>query len=93
MESCAFLFVHRKDATRAFGLEPPEIPAVLGSVGQPALIGGTMGAASYILVSMPEGMHMALGSACHGAALGRARGHRRHGGPDRCPKRGTPQGR
>jgi RNA-splicing ligase RtcB len=89
----AFIFVHRKDATRAFGIEHPEIPAALRPVGQPVLIAGTMGAASYTLVSTPEGMDMAFGPACHGAALGRARGRRRRCGPDRCPKQGTPQGR
>jgi tRNA-splicing ligase RtcB len=61
------LFVHRKGATRAFGPGHPEIPAALREVGQPVLIGGTMGTASYILVGTPEGMDMAFGSACHGS--------------------------
>jgi tRNA-splicing ligase RtcB (3'-phosphate/5'-hydroxy nucleic acid ligase) len=61
------LFVHRKGATRAFGPGHPDIPAALRPVGQPVLIGGTMGTASYILVGTSEGMSLAFGSACHGA--------------------------
>lgn len=61
------LFVHRKGATRAFGPGHPDIPGALRPVGQPVLIGGTMGTASYILVGTPEGMSLAFGSACHGA--------------------------
>jgi tRNA-splicing ligase RtcB len=67
------LFVHRKGATRAFGPGHPEIPAALREVGQPVLIGGTMGTASYILVGTPEGMDMAFGSACHGAGRSMSR--------------------
>jgi len=61
------LFVHRKGATRAFGPGHPDIPVDLRSVGQPVLIGGTMGTASYLLVGTEEGQHLAYGSACHGA--------------------------
>jgi tRNA-splicing ligase RtcB (3'-phosphate/5'-hydroxy nucleic acid ligase) len=61
------LFVHRKGATRAFGPGHPDIPAALRPVGQPVLIGGTMGTASYVLVGTSEGMDLAFGSACHGA--------------------------
>ena len=61
------LFVHRKGATRAFGPGHPAVPAVYRSVGQPVLIGGSMGTASYILAGTAEGMGRAFGSAVHGA--------------------------
>ena len=61
------LFVHRKGATRAFGPGHPALPAVYRSVGQPVLIGGSMGTASYILAGTTEGMGRAFGSAVHGA--------------------------
>ncbi|HLN88219.1 MAG TPA: RtcB family protein [Candidatus Limnocylindrales bacterium] len=59
------LFVHRKGATRAFGPGHPTIPEPLAEVGQPVLIGGTMGTASYIMSG--TSMDLAFGSACHGA--------------------------
>jgi tRNA-splicing ligase RtcB len=61
------LFVHRKGATRAFGPGNSSLPPELRSVGQPVLIGGTMGTASYILVGTSESMSLAFGSSCHGA--------------------------
>ncbi len=61
------LYVHRKGATRAFGPGHPEIPEALRETGQPVLIGGTMGTASYVLCGTHEGMMQAFGSACHGA--------------------------
>jgi tRNA-splicing ligase RtcB len=61
------LFVHRKGATRAFGPGHPDIPPSLRAVGQPVLIGGTMGTSSYVLVGTKESMSLAFGSACHGA--------------------------
>ncbi|MBI3756809.1 MAG: RtcB family protein [Deltaproteobacteria bacterium] len=67
------LFVHRKGATRAFGPGHPDIPAALRAVGQPVLIGGTMGTASYILAGTKEGMTLAFGSACHGAGRSMSR--------------------
>jgi len=67
------LFVHRKGATRAFGPEHPDIPPVLRAVGQPVLIGGTMGTASYVLVGTRESMSLAFGSACHGAGRSMSR--------------------
>jgi tRNA-splicing ligase RtcB len=67
------LFVHRKGATRAFGPGHPDIPAALRAVGQPVLIGGTMGTASYILAGTHEGMTLAFGSACHGAGRSMSR--------------------
>jgi len=69
------LFVHRKGATRAFGPGHPAIPDAFRSVGQPVLIGGTMGTASYILSGTREGMELAFGSACHGAGRSMSRHH------------------
>jgi tRNA-splicing ligase RtcB (3'-phosphate/5'-hydroxy nucleic acid ligase) len=67
------LFVHRKGATRSFGPGHTDLPAALRSVGQPVLIGGTMGTESYVLVGMPEGERLAFSSACHGAGRSMSR--------------------
>jgi tRNA-splicing ligase RtcB len=61
------LFVHRKGATRAFGPGHPELPESLRAVGQPVLIGGSMGTCSYVLAGTTKSMGLAFGSACHGA--------------------------
>ena len=61
------LVVHRKGATRAFGPGREEIPEKYRSVGQPVLVGGTMGTSSYILHGTELGMEETWGSACHGA--------------------------
>lgn len=61
------LLVHRKGATRAFGPGRPEIPERYRSVGQPVLIPGDMGRASYILKGTRRAMTETFGSACHGA--------------------------
>ncbi len=67
------LYVHRKGATRAFGPGHPELPQDLRDAGQPVLIGGTMGTASYILAGTTQGMGLAFGSACHGAGRAMSR--------------------
>ncbi|NLH17210.1 MAG: RtcB family protein [Phycisphaerae bacterium] len=67
------LFVHRKGATRAWGPGHPGLPAEYAGVGQPVLIGGTMGTASYILVGTAESEHMGLSSSCHGAGRNMSR--------------------
>jgi tRNA-splicing ligase RtcB len=67
------LFVHRKGATRAFGPGGADLPPEYRDVGQPVLIGGTMGTASFILAGTPEGMQTAFGSACHGAGRAMSR--------------------
>ncbi len=67
------LYVHRKGATRAFGPGHPSLPNELRDIGQPVLIGGSMGTASYILVGTEEGMARAFGSACHGAGRSMSR--------------------
>jgi tRNA-splicing ligase RtcB len=59
--------VHRKGATRAFPAEHPETPSEYKSIGQPVLIPGTMGTASYILLGNPKGMELTFGSTAHGA--------------------------
>jgi tRNA-splicing ligase RtcB (3'-phosphate/5'-hydroxy nucleic acid ligase) len=61
------LFVHRKGATSAFGPGHPDVTPALREFGQPVLIGGTMGTASYILAGTPESAGLAFASACHGA--------------------------
>ncbi|MDP2109921.1 MAG: RtcB family protein [Thiobacillus sp.] len=67
------LYVHRKGATRAFGPGHPSLPGDLRDIGQPVLIGGSMGTASYILVGSEEGMTRAFSSACHGAGRAMSR--------------------
>ncbi len=61
------LCVHRKGATRAFPPGHPELPERYQAVGQPVLVPGDMGRASYVLVGMPGAMEHTFGSACHGA--------------------------
>jgi tRNA-splicing ligase RtcB len=67
------LFVHRKGATRAFGPGHPDLPAVFQKTGQPVLIGGSMGTASYILVGTSQGEALSFGSSCHGAGRSMSR--------------------
>jgi len=59
--------VHRKGATRSFGPGHPEIPPDYRAVGQPVLVPGSMGTASYILAGTTESMARTFGSCCHGA--------------------------
>ena len=59
--------VHRKGATRAFPPFSPEVPPAYRDVGQPVIIPGDMGRASYLLVGQPDSMKMSFGTACHGA--------------------------
>ena len=59
--------VHRKGATRAFGPGRVEIPNEYRKVGQPVLIPGTMGTASYILHGTDIAMEETFGSTAHGA--------------------------
>ena len=61
------LCVHRKGATRAFGPGQPELPEIYRAVGQPVLVPGDMGTASYVLVGTQEAMKASFGSTCHGA--------------------------
>ncbi|RMH74020.1 MAG: RtcB family protein [Gemmatimonadetes bacterium] len=61
------VMVHRKGATRAFGPGNPHIPQAYQTIGQPVLIPGDMGTASYILVGTQQAMNETFGSTCHGA--------------------------
>ncbi len=61
------LCVHRKGATRAFGPGSPELPSVYRDIGQPVLVPGSMGTASWVLVGTRESMTQTFGSTCHGA--------------------------
>ena len=67
------LYVHRKGATRAFGPGHPSLPAELKEAGQPVLIGGSMGTASYVLAGTTESEERAFSSACHGAGRSMSR--------------------
>jgi len=67
------LFVHRKGATRAFGPGHESLPDALRPVGQPVLIGGSMGTGSYILVGEATAETKAFASACHGAGRAMSR--------------------
>jgi len=59
--------VHRKGATRSFGPGRIEIPEAYRKVGQPVLIPGTMGTASYVLVGTKKSEELTFGSCVHGA--------------------------
>lgn len=61
------VYVHRKGATRAFGPEHKEVPEVYRKVGQPILIPGSMGTASYVLVGTDKAMNETFSSTPHGA--------------------------
>ncbi|HBX69182.1 MAG TPA: RNA-splicing ligase RtcB [Chloroflexi bacterium] len=59
--------VHRKGATRAFGPGFPGLPAEYQKIGQPVLVPGSMGTASWVLVGTEGSMQRSFGSTCHGA--------------------------
>ena len=59
--------VHRKGATRAFGPGSPEVPDIFRTIGQPVLVPGSMGTASWVLVGTEGSMERSWGSTCHGA--------------------------
>ena len=67
------LYVHRKGATRAWGPGHPSLPAALREVGQPVLIGGSMGTGSYVLAGTQASESLAFSSACHGAGRAMSR--------------------
>ncbi|MHA1821470.1 MAG: RtcB family protein [Promethearchaeota archaeon] len=78
------LNVHRKGATRAFPPGHPAVPQKYRSVGQPVLIPGSMGTASYLCVGQPKAMELSFGSTAHGAgrAMSRQKAKRIHWGGD-----------
>ena len=61
------VMVHRKGATRSFGPGRQEVPSAYRQVGQPVLVPGDMGTASYVLVGTEKAMGESFGSCCHGA--------------------------
>jgi tRNA-splicing ligase RtcB len=63
MEVC----VHRKGATRAFGPGSTVLPASYRDIGQPVLVPGSMGTASWVLLGTEGSMVQTFGSTCHGA--------------------------
>jgi len=65
--------VHRKGATRAFGPGSAELPAAYRDIGQPVLVPGSMGTASWVLVGTSASMTRTFGSTCHGAGRAMSR--------------------
>jgi len=61
------VMVHRKGATRSFGPGRPEVPSAYRQLGQPVLVPGDMGTASYVLAGTEQAMKESFGSSCHGA--------------------------
>jgi tRNA-splicing ligase RtcB len=61
------VWVHRKGATRAFPPGHPEVPLLYRGIGQPVIIPGDMGRASWVLVGRPGSMEKTFGTTCHGA--------------------------
>jgi tRNA-splicing ligase RtcB len=67
------VWVHRKGATRAFPPGHPEVPAIYQAIGQPVLIPGDMGRASWVLVGAAGSMEKSFGTTCHGAGRAMSR--------------------
>jgi tRNA-splicing ligase RtcB len=67
------VWVHRKGATRAFPAGHPEVPEAFRAVGQPVIIPGDMGRASWVLVGSAGSMEKTFGSTCHGAGRAMSR--------------------
>jgi len=67
------VWVHRKGATRAFPPGHPEIPSAYRHIGQPVMIPGDMGRASWVLVGQPGSMEKTFGTTCHGAGRAMSR--------------------
>lgn len=67
------LYVHRKGATRAFGPGHDQLPGRYREVGQPVIIGGSMGTGSYVLAGTPDSERIAFSSASHGAGRAMSR--------------------
>ena len=67
------LCVHRKGATRAFEPGHPELPARYRDIGQPVIIPGSMGTASFVLVGAPGARERSFSSTCHGAGRAMSR--------------------
>ncbi len=67
------VWVHRKGATRAFPPHHPEIPNLYHKIGQPVIIPGDMGRASWVLVGQQGSMDKTFGTTCHGAGRAMSR--------------------
>lgn len=67
------VLVHRKGATRSFPAGAPDLPASYCDIGQPVLIPGSMGTASYVMVGAPGAVEETFGSVCHGAGRAMSR--------------------
>uniref|UniRef100_A0A7S4U8G7 3'-phosphate/5'-hydroxy nucleic acid ligase n=1 Tax=Paramoeba aestuarina TaxID=180227 RepID=A0A7S4U8G7_9EUKA len=67
------VMVHRKGATRSFGPNHADIPVEYRAVGQPVLVGGSMGTKSYILKGAEKAMELTFGTTCHGAGRAQSR--------------------
>ena len=67
------VMVHRKGATRAFPAGRPEVPEAYKAFGQPVLIPGSMGTASWVLVGAEGAMQETFGTTCHGAGRAMSR--------------------
>jgi tRNA-splicing ligase RtcB len=67
------VWVHRKGATRAFPPHHPEVPSTYRGIGQPVLIPGDMGRASWVLAGCAGSMDRSFGTACHGAGRSMSR--------------------
>ncbi|NYZ61143.1 RtcB family protein [Candidatus Micrarchaeota archaeon] len=78
------LLVHRKGATRAFPKGREELPPLYRNVGQPVIIPGSMGTASYVLVGKERSLELSWGSTCHGSGrtMSRHSAIDRHRGQD-----------
>jgi tRNA-splicing ligase RtcB len=70
--------VHRKGATRAFGPGAPGLPPEYNEIGQPVLVPGSMGTASWVLVGTTASMLRSFGSSCHGAGRLMSRAKAKH---------------
>jgi len=67
------VWVHRKGATRAFPPGHSDVPPMYQKIGQPVLIPGDMGRASWVLVGQPGSMERSFGTTCHGAGRAMSR--------------------
>jgi tRNA-splicing ligase RtcB len=78
------LCVHRKGATRAFGPNHPELPDRYRPIGQPVIVPGSMGTASFVLVGCEASRELSFSSTCHGAgrAMSRTQAKKVMSGPD-----------
>jgi tRNA-splicing ligase RtcB len=78
------LYVHRKGSTRAFPAGRPEVTQEYRDIGQPVIIPGSMGTASYLLAGGPRSLELSWGSTAHGAGrfLSREAAIRKYWGSD-----------